>query len=73
MKISIGKFEMEIIHHNPRIYTVDNFITPTECRYFQEISEDYMQRSTVSAINHNTDGKSDRFEKVGSIDKRRTS
>jgi len=66
VKISIGNYEMEIIHHDPKIYTIQGVISIEECKYFKEISMDFMKRSTVSAIDHNAN-------KIGSIDKRRTS
>ena len=66
MKILLGDYEMEIVHHNPRIYTVLGVMTPEECKHFQEISTDFMKRSTVSAVNS-------KDKKIGKIDQRRTS
>ena len=47
MKILLGDYEMEIVHHNPRIYTVLGVITPEECKHFQKISTDFMKRSKI--------------------------
>ncbi|MDG2060574.1 MAG: 2OG-Fe(II) oxygenase [SAR86 cluster bacterium] len=66
MKIELGNFEMEVIHHNPLIYTLLGVLSDIECEHLKEISWNFMQRSTVSSIDSSE-------EKSGSIDKRRTS
>ena len=66
MKIALGNYEMELIHHDPKLYSIKGVITQQECKHFQEISSAFMKRSTVSAINKNKD-------KEGALDKRRTS
>jgi len=66
MKISLGEYEMEIVHHDPKIYSIMGVITAAECKHFQEISTDFMQRSLVSSIDADK-------EKKGALDKRRTS
>ena len=66
MKIALGNYEMELIHHDPKLYSIKGVITQQECKHFQEISSAFMKRSTVSAINKNR-------AKEGALDKRRTS
>ena len=66
MKISLGKYDMEILHHDPKIYTIMGVINSDECKHFQEISTDFMKRSLVSSIDGNK-------KREGSLDKRRTS
>ena len=50
MKIELGNFEMEVIHHNPLIYTLLGVLSDIECEHLKEISWNFMQRSTVSSI-----------------------
>ena len=50
MKISLGKYEMEMVHHDPKVYTIMGVITLDECNHFKEISADFMKRSLVSSI-----------------------
>ena len=66
MKISLGKYEMEMIHHDPKVYTIMGVITLDECNHFKEISADFMKRSLVSSIDKNNKQK-------GALDNRRTS
>ncbi|SVD80482.1 uncharacterized protein METZ01_LOCUS433336, partial [marine metagenome] len=39
---------MEMIHHDPKIYTIEGVISSEECQHFREISAEYMERSMVS-------------------------
>ena len=66
MKISLGEYEMEVIHHDPKLFTIKGVITPQECLHFQEISSKFMQRSLVSSLNK-------KKKKEGALDNRRTS
>lgn len=66
MKISLGKYEMEMIHHDPKVYTIMGVITLDECNHFKEISADFMKRSLVSSIDKKNKQK-------GALDNRRTS
>ena len=66
MKISLGKYEMEMIHHDPKVYTITGVITLDECNHFKEISADFMKRSLVSSIDKKNKQK-------GALDNRRTS
>jgi len=66
MKISLGQYEMEMIHHDPKIFTIEGVLSKEECKHFIDISSDFMKRSTVSSINKDN-------KKTGEIDMRRTS
>jgi len=66
MKITLGKYEMEMIHHDPKIYTIMGVMTSEECTHFREISADFMKRSLVSSLD-------EKKEKKGALDQRRTS
>jgi len=66
VKISFGKYEMEMIHHDPKIYTIEGVISSEECQHFREISAEYMERSMVSSLDAEE-------KKKGALDKRRTS
>jgi prolyl 4-hydroxylase len=65
MKFKIGPYDMELIHHDPKVYTVNGVISEEECEHFKKITFSHMQRSTVSSI-----GKS---KVKGLLDNRRTS
>tara|TARA_B100001750_G_C15454893_1_gene571031 strand:+ start:711 stop:1352 length:642 start_codon:yes stop_codon:yes gene_type:complete len=66
MKISLGKYEMEMIHHDPKIYTIMGVMSEDECDHFKEISAGFMKRSLVSSVDKDN-------KKKGALDKRRTS
>ena len=57
---------MEMIHHDPRVYTIEGVITSDECLHFREISAEHMERSLVSSLD-------EKNIKKGSLDQRRTS
>ena len=65
MKFQIAGYDVEIIHHDPKIYTIQKAITPEECEHFKKLTSNFMERSTVSAL-----GKK---QKKGDLDNRRTS
>ena len=50
MKFQIAGYDVEIIHHDPKIYTIQEVITPDECEHFKTITSEFMQRSTVSSF-----------------------
>ena len=66
MKISLGSYEMEVIHHDPKLYTIKGVISTQECLHFQEISSEFMKRSMVSSIDEDK-------KQRGALDERRTS
>ena len=66
MKIELGDFEIDMIHHDPVIYTVTGILTELECEHFQKIASKSMKRSMVSGF----DKKNSRR---GLLDERRTS
>ena len=65
MKFQIAGYDVEFIHHDPKIYTISEVITPEECEHFKKITSNYMKRSTVSSFGNKS--------KKGDLDKRRTS
>ena len=42
------KPQKNMIHEDPEIYTIDNFLTEEECRHFIDISKDKFKRSIVA-------------------------
>ena len=50
MKFQIAGYDVEIIHHDPKIYTIQKAITPEECEHFKKLTSNFMERSTVSAL-----------------------
>tara|TARA_B100000586_G_C20003283_1_gene381431 strand:+ start:83 stop:724 length:642 start_codon:yes stop_codon:yes gene_type:complete len=66
MKLELGNYEMEIIYHDPLIFTLKGVIAKEECQHFINISANKMKRSTVS-------GYDDNEKRKDKLDKRRTS
>lgn len=66
MKIELGDFEIEMIYHDPVIYTVESILSDAECEHFKKLASKDMKRSLVSGM----DGTKKRR---GLLDKRRTS
>ena len=44
MKISLGQYEMEMIHHDPKIFTIEGVLSKEECKHFIDISSDFMKQ-----------------------------
>jgi len=66
MKFNLGNYDVDMIHHDPIIYTVSGILTKPECEHFQAIASKNMKRSMVS-------GFDEKNLKRGLLDKRRTS
>ena len=66
MKLELGKYEMEIIYHDPLIFTLKGVLSKEECEHFINISASRMKRSAVSSY----DTKAERNDR---LDDRRTS
>ena len=64
--MELGEFEIEMIHHDPIVFTVENILSDSECDHFKKIASNDMKRSLVSGTD---ESKSQR----GLLDKRRTS
>ena len=66
MKLFLGNYEVDMIHHDPIIFTVEGILTNEECDHFQRIASKGMKRSMVSGLDKQKN-------KRGLLDKRRTS
>jgi len=66
MKFDLGNFDVDILYHDPLVFTVKNFLTDAECKHFRLIASQNMKRSLVSGFDKNKD-------KRGLLDNRRTS
>ena len=66
MKLKLGNYDIEIIHHDPTIFTVEQVLTDSECEHFQKIASKNMKRSMVSGFDKEQN-------KRGLLDNRRTS
>lgn len=51
---------MEIINNDPSIYTIDNFLSPSECQHFINLSKESLERALVSGndLGFISDGRS---------------
>ena len=50
MKIELGNFKIEMIYHDPVIYTVESILSDVECEHFKELASKDMKRSLVSGM-----------------------
>ena len=66
MKLELGNYEMDMISHEPLVYTLKGVLTELECQHFINISSDKMKRSSVS-------GYDERNKRKDELDNRRTS
>ena len=39
---------MKIVNDSPKVYTIDNFLTPSECQHFINISRNHIKPALVS-------------------------
>tara|TARA_Y100000590_G_scaffold401045_1_gene485639 strand:+ start:195 stop:836 length:642 start_codon:yes stop_codon:yes gene_type:complete len=66
MKMELGNYEVEMIYHDPMIFTVEGLLSESECEHFKEKAATNMKRSMVS-------GYDKRKARRGLLDQRRTS
>ena len=66
MKLELGNYEMDMISHEPLVYTLKGVLTELECQHFINISSDKMKRSSVS-------GYDEKNKRKDELDNRRTS
>ncbi len=66
MKLEIANFNIEMLHHDPVIYVVEEFLTDNECDHLKDIASKDMKRSLVSGFDKEKN-------KRGVLDNRRTS
>ena len=38
MKIELGDFEIDLIYHDPVIYTVESILSDVECEHFKKLA-----------------------------------
>ncbi|GIS75509.1 MAG: hypothetical protein CM1200mP12_12280 [Gammaproteobacteria bacterium] len=57
MKLELGNYEMEMIYHDPLIFTLKGVLTEEECQHFINVSSDKMKRSTVVVMVRRLKGK----------------
>ena len=57
MKLELGNYEMEMIFHDPLIFTLKGVLTDAECQHFIEIAADNLKRSRVSGYDHQEERK----------------
>ena len=66
MKVELGTYEMEMVYHDPLIFTLNGVLSVEECKHFINISANKMKRSKVS-------GYGEKAKKNNHLDNRRTS
>ena len=47
MKFNIGNYEINMVHHDPVVFTVDGILSNEECEHFQEVAKKNMRRSLL--------------------------
>ena len=50
MKLKLGNYNIEMIHHDPTIFTVEGILRDDECLHFRDIASKNMKRSLVSGF-----------------------
>ena len=66
MKFNLGNYEINMVHHDPVVFTVDGILSNEECAHFRKVARQNMRRSKVSGFDKEKN-------KRGLLDKRRTS
>ena len=66
MKIELGHLDIEMVHHDPIIFTVAGILSESECNHFKSLASSNMKRSTVSGFDKEN-------QKRNLLDERRTS
>ena len=66
MKIELDNFNIEILHHDPIIFTVEGVMSELECEHFKRMASRDLKRSLVSGFDKDKN-------KRGLLDQRRTS
>ena len=55
MKLNLGNFDVDMIYHDPIVFTVRNLLPDAECAHFQLIASQNMKRSLVSGFDKKKD------------------
>ena len=50
MKLDLPNFNVEMLHHDPIIFTVEGVMSNSECEHFRKIASKDMKRSMVSGF-----------------------
>ena len=50
MKMKLGNYDVDMIYHDPTIFTVEGILSDAECRHFRDIASKNMKRSLVSGF-----------------------
>jgi len=66
MKIELANFNIEMLHHDPIIFTVEGVMSELECEHFKRMASRDLKRSLVSGFDKDKN-------KRGLLDQRRTS
>ena len=66
MKIELANFNIEMLHHDPIIFTVEGVMSELECQHFKRVASRDLKRSLVSGFDKDKN-------KRGLLDQRRTS
>ena len=66
MKIELGHLDIEMVHHDPIIFSVAGILSESECSHFKSLALSNMKRSTVSGFDKEN-------KKRNLLDDRRTS
>ena len=45
MKLELGNFNIEMLYHDPIIFTIEGVLSDSECEHFKKIATKGMQRS----------------------------
>jgi len=66
MKLELGNFNIEMLYHDPIIFTVEGVMSELECQHFKRVASRDLKRSLVSGFDKDKN-------KRGLLDQRRTS
>ena len=50
MKLELGNYEMEMVYHDPLIFTLKGVLSDEECKHFIDLAAGNMERSRVSGF-----------------------
>ena len=63
MQIRLGNHKVHLIHHDPIIYTVDDFLTDEECQHFIDLALPNLEQSGVTGYKKDSTKRHDRVMK----------
>ena len=49
MKLELGNYEMEMVYHDPKVYSIEGLLSDLECTHFQKIEKQNFSKFKINS------------------------